>query len=582
MKLYNTPDENFEEDILRRAFDHSVVKNIDADKRQVEFIISTESEDRYRDKVSVKGWDLKNYKNNPVVLFGHMGNIPPVGKAVKIWKDTQALRAVAEFMPRDISPFAHSIFRMYEEGYLRAVSVGFRALKYELIKDEDDEWCGGVHFLKQELLEFSAVPVPANPDALIAARQKGIDTMPFKSWAEQMLDDWGKTADPLKSLYGVDRKGMETIRRRAAGAGASIQVPPDVQDDLMKRNLESIRKAKAAKNKSTQLEEVNVGGISYELPVISQKEVGELTIEQKTASDGEKTFTSKGAEDTVAFNLESMEDGTFDDFMKAGLEKGADGNDALVLKFSFDNADISYEIIGMQDENLIGVKTFESLKSTEEEDEEEDEDKSASEDDEDEDDKKAADDESDEDEDSDDESEDADKSTDDEDEEDKSSDDDGDESDDDDTDDEDDDGKDAPEAQTKGDSGDKPAEGTKAGSDEDDEPMTLELALSCLEHNMLTLEDLLDEGAAEKASRHTSRKKVFMAQCLRELANRLDGGKSVPVNSSKGTVKVLEEEDQGMSPEEELEYKKELLKTAQPVLEDMIRTIVEKKKGRLD
>lgn len=46
----------------------------------------------------------------------------------------------------------------------------------------------GVNFLKQALLEHSVCPVPAHPDALVAARSKGIDVAPIKSWAERTLD----------------------------------------------------------------------------------------------------------------------------------------------------------------------------------------------------------------------------------------------------------------------------------------------------------------------------------------------------------------------------------------------------------
>lgn len=578
MKLYNLPDENLEEDILRRAFTNTVVKNIDADKRQVEFIISTASEDRYGDKVEVKGWDLKNYKANPVVLFGHMGNIPPIGKTVKIWKTKDALMAVAEFMPRDISAFAHSIFRMYEEGYLRATSVGFRAKQYDLILDNDGDWTGGVHFLKQELLEFSAVPIPANPDALIAARQKGIDTLPIKSWAEEMLDNWGETKEPLERLYGINEKGMETIRRRAAGAGTSIQVPPDVQDNLMKRNLEAIRKAKALKNKSTVLEEITVGGISYELPAISPKDVGTLEIQQKTAEDGTKTYTAKEASDTVAFTTEILEEATgLGDFMKACLEKGADGNDALVLKFDFDNVDISYEVIGMDGDTVIGMKSFEETKSTEEEDEEEDKSKAKPEDDEAEDEKAAE--EPGEGEGDEKAAEEADKSSD-------EDDDDSDSDEDDDDDEDEDDGKkaDAP-AQTKAAEREQPANGANAPADPENAPMTLEKALNALESDMLAIEDLLDEGAEAKASRHTNRKKVFVASCLRELANRLDGGKSVSV-ASKGTVTVTEaadeDNDESLTPDQEAEYRKHLLKSMQPMLVELVKGAIDKKKGRLD
>jgi hypothetical protein len=41
--------------------------------------------------------------------------------------------------------------------------------------------------MEAELLEFSIVPVPSNPEALIEARSAGLDTTPIEVWAKQTL-----------------------------------------------------------------------------------------------------------------------------------------------------------------------------------------------------------------------------------------------------------------------------------------------------------------------------------------------------------------------------------------------------------
>jgi hypothetical protein len=45
-----------------------------------------------------------------------------------------------------------------------------------------------VRYKKQELLEWSHVPIPANPEALIQARSIGLDINPIKEWCKQFLD----------------------------------------------------------------------------------------------------------------------------------------------------------------------------------------------------------------------------------------------------------------------------------------------------------------------------------------------------------------------------------------------------------
>jgi hypothetical protein len=55
------------------------------------------------------------------------------------------------------------IFNKYANGFLTSFSVGFRPVEYT--KREPDNWMSGKEFTKQELLEVSAVAVPANPNA---------------------------------------------------------------------------------------------------------------------------------------------------------------------------------------------------------------------------------------------------------------------------------------------------------------------------------------------------------------------------------------------------------------------------------
>jgi hypothetical protein len=55
---------------------------------------------------------------------------------------------------------------LYRSGYQRGVSVGFKPLQYEERRHEKTGAFLGIRFLEQELLETSAVPVPANANAL--------------------------------------------------------------------------------------------------------------------------------------------------------------------------------------------------------------------------------------------------------------------------------------------------------------------------------------------------------------------------------------------------------------------------------
>ncbi len=134
---------------------------------------STEVLDRAGDSIVQTGWKLATYKKtNPVVLWGH--NVkeerPPIGKALKVWLSDKGKKAKLMFKVQfDLQDsFAAEIFRKVNDGFLNTVSVGFKPLEWEDL-DKDDIF-GGKRFLKQELLELSFVPVPANPQAVVALK----------------------------------------------------------------------------------------------------------------------------------------------------------------------------------------------------------------------------------------------------------------------------------------------------------------------------------------------------------------------------------------------------------------------------
>ena len=129
------------------------------------FVASTGEVDRHGDTVAPEGWRLDAYRDNPVVLWAHDYGEPAIGRAEAVWSDGRALRARLEFAPTE---FAGQVERLYRQGYQRGVSVGFRPLRFEERRDPVNGAFLGIRFLEQELLEISAVPVPANGGALLA------------------------------------------------------------------------------------------------------------------------------------------------------------------------------------------------------------------------------------------------------------------------------------------------------------------------------------------------------------------------------------------------------------------------------
>ncbi len=139
------------------------INTANEDKATLEGIFSTADEDRHGDVVQ-QNWDLKNFKKNPVILNSHSYRdaADVIGKAVgiKVSKDG-VLEGTIQFAVNE-NPKAKIIFDLYKGGFLNAFSVGF------LAKEFDNKGT----ILKSELLEISAVSVPANAYAL--AKAKGI------------------------------------------------------------------------------------------------------------------------------------------------------------------------------------------------------------------------------------------------------------------------------------------------------------------------------------------------------------------------------------------------------------------------
>ena len=124
-----------------------------------------------RDGVSVDidGMDFSNYQKNPVVLFAHdySGRTEssglPIGRTLRMERTCDGhIRAEFEFLSGD--PFADRVRNAWNRGFLRGASIGWRA-----IEARPNERGKGLRIVKSELIEWSIVAVPADPDALRGA-----------------------------------------------------------------------------------------------------------------------------------------------------------------------------------------------------------------------------------------------------------------------------------------------------------------------------------------------------------------------------------------------------------------------------
>jgi len=151
--------------------------SIDHDKRTMRFTCSTKNLDRYSEIVdpqAFKKW-LPTFMANPVMMAGHV-YIAPDGKPTTIgrWLELEitddGLTGVAQFMGKDSSGLAESYWERYSQGFQRAVSVGWITHQWQMEQLELDGVSQRVRVFKEvELVEISAVAIPANRESLVRA-----------------------------------------------------------------------------------------------------------------------------------------------------------------------------------------------------------------------------------------------------------------------------------------------------------------------------------------------------------------------------------------------------------------------------
>ena len=176
------------------------VKAEELEERTVRFKISSEVVDRDGDILIAKGCNFENFKKNPQFLGFHNYHEYPLGIPKNWGVDGDAVYCDVYFPtidelstnPAEASEKAKLVdftYHCYKTGMLNAVSVGFIATDAEPNKET-----GGFIVKDWELLEFSAVTVPANQDAIAQA---------VKSFGD---DEAKGMIDPIERLKQVEKE----------------------------------------------------------------------------------------------------------------------------------------------------------------------------------------------------------------------------------------------------------------------------------------------------------------------------------------------------------------------------------------
>lgn len=133
--------------------------------------ITTAGVDRDSEIVDPAGADLSDYQKNPVVLWCHDYKQLPLGKNMWIKSDANGLVAKTQYAKHDM---AEKVYEYRKDGFPLAQSIGFMPVEWTDFNPGQHPKGARREYTKWKLLEYSDVPVPANPEAVNIAVSKGL------------------------------------------------------------------------------------------------------------------------------------------------------------------------------------------------------------------------------------------------------------------------------------------------------------------------------------------------------------------------------------------------------------------------
>ena len=157
-----------------RGAEIKMVDGEDGEGNTITVYASTDAEDRVGDVINQAGWELGDFKANPVVPYAHNYDGPIVARAANLEAMVQtpsgSMGLKMDLVFDTKLPFGATVYRQFKEGFLRGVSVGFRPLKIihrsNLADNHPAKGESGFYIERASLLELSIAPVPANQEAL--------------------------------------------------------------------------------------------------------------------------------------------------------------------------------------------------------------------------------------------------------------------------------------------------------------------------------------------------------------------------------------------------------------------------------
>jgi HK97 family phage major capsid protein/HK97 family phage prohead protease len=227
---------------MDRAYSTIDIKAVDEERRIIEGIASTPTPDRIGDVVVPEGMDFKL----PFPFLYQHNSRQPIGTvmAAKVTKEGMSVRV--QIARAGVAAFIDEAWALIKEGLIRGLSIGFRSLE-----ESWDKTLNGYRYLRTEILELSAVTIPANAEASITAVKSASQALAASGRRSATVQIDYQTNHP--GATGQNKRGnmAKTIQEQVAGLEASRAAKVARKEALLDKSTEEGRT-----NDAAELEEI--------------------------------------------------------------------------------------------------------------------------------------------------------------------------------------------------------------------------------------------------------------------------------------------------------------------------------------
>ena len=294
---------------------------------------STNDFDRAGDTISPDAWakgGLKNFENNPIILFNHDYN-KPIGRATGLKVTPSGLELEAK-----ISKSApEGVCELVKDGVLGAFSVGFRVKDADYLSETD-----GYKIKDAELFEVSVVSVPCNQAATFSLAKSFDSTEEYEAFKKTFTNRVDLAG---QSLAKDDKSDIASETPDGAQAQEEIKMSEEVKTPEV--DLEAFAKKVAEETAAKIAMKQAEVKAADEAAAAEAAEKAQAEAEQKAAQEEE-------VKQAVVTGVESGTEKLMEDVQKELTARNADMEETLA-KYRKELEEKSDEIAKMRESKRV-------------------------------------------------------------------------------------------------------------------------------------------------------------------------------------------------------------------------------------